>query len=134
MKITNSEVLQANQALNRLMEIKLPVKISLDIALVTKLLQGQVQAFSVVRDKLYKTYTIVTEPGETNGQVVFKCKEEGKEKENLEAFQNEFNELLEAETEELKFRAIQLPTEVNGESLQIEPSIMVALTKFVEIE
>ena len=133
MKLTNSEVIQAQGALARLMEMKLPVKVSLDIALISNTVDRQVKAFVAVRDRLYKDYSIITGQGDAPGSVKFTCSDKEKEEENLRSFQVEFNELLEAKTDDLIFKRIQLPSEVSGEPLQIEPSILVALTEFVEV-
>jgi len=116
------------------MEVKLPIKVSLDIALVSNLMEQQVKTFATVRDKLFKTYKIATEKGDIEGTVKFICTEKGKEQENIMAFQDGFNELLEAKTEDLTFKKIALPKEVDGKPLQLEPSILVALVKLVEIE
>lgn len=133
MRLTNSEAVQVHSSFNRLMEIKLPVKVSLDIALLLKQLEGLVNAFVLVRDKLFKTYSIETKQNE-DGSINFTSTEKGKEQENVKNFASEFNELLEAKTEDTNFIKIKLPKEIDGKPLQIEPSILVALTKFVEVE
>lgn len=133
MRLTNSEVVQVHNSFSRLMEIKLPVKVSLDIAILLKQLEGLVTTFVLVRDKLFKTYSIENEKNE-DGSITFKSTEEGKEKENLENFSSEFNELLEAKTEDTNFKTIKLPAEIGGKPLEIEPSILVELTRFVEVE
>ncbi len=133
MRPTNAEVVEAHASFTRLMEVKLPVKVSLDIALLLKQLEGLVSAFALVRDRLFKTYSIETEQKE-DGSISFKSanKEDGRK--DIEDFASEFEELLGAKTEETNFVKIKLPKEIDGKPLQIEPSILVALTKFVEVE
>ena len=55
-------------------------------------------------------------------------RDEGKEEENIQAFMDGFNELLESKAEEFTFSKIKLPN-----SLEIEPSILKPLTKLVEV-
>ena len=129
MKLTNSEALQAQQALTKLQEVKLPIKASIDIALLMNTIEAQIKAFGMVRDKLYKTYSIKDEPGEVEGTIRFTSTEEGKEEENLQSFMEEFSELLETKTEDFSASKIKLP-----DSLEIEPSILKPLTKLVEVE
>jgi len=170
------EVLHAQGALSRLIELDLPVKVSLDIALISNTVDVQAKAFGLVRDRLFKTYSIKTEAGDLEGSVSFLCIEEievldkeakerhgvswldlrkldngrklqnqmvadipevarvvKKQQENLEAFGDKFNSLLEAKTEDLIFKKIQLPLEINGKPLEVKPSILKALTEFVEV-
>jgi len=134
MKLTNNEVVQAQAALLRLSEIRLPIKVSLDVALILNSVDERVKAFELVRNRLYQTYSIRVDQGETPRSVVFRCTDEAKVQENLEAFQREFNELLEVKTKDLDFQKIQLPETIDGQPLQIEPSVLRALIKFVEVK
>ena len=137
MKLTNMEALQAQKALSGLMELDLPVKVSLDIALISNMVDEQVKAFSRVRDKLFNTYSIKTEPCNPDGSIKFVSTIEGETEEatgklraeNLEAFGEKFSDLLEAKTGDLVFSKIQLP-----EGIIIKPSVLKALTGFVEIK
>ncbi len=130
MKLNNMEALQAQQALSKLMALDLPVKVSLDIALVSNMVDGQAKAFGIVRDNLFKKYSIKTSKGETDGAIKFESKVEGDEqqRENLEAFMEKFNDLLEAKTGDMVFKKIQLPPDI-----MVKPEILKALTDFVEV-
>ena len=142
MKLKNLEALQAQRALSKLIEVDLPVKVSLDIALISNMVDVQARAFGLVRDKLLKTYSIKTQPGEIVGSIKFESTVKGEteeetsklQTENLEAFVEKFNDLMEAKTEDLQFKKIQLPKEVGGKPLQIKPEILKALVEFVEVE
>ena len=135
MKLTNIEVLNASGALARLMEMDLPIRASLDIAIISNIVDVQTKAYGVVLQNLYKKYSVKAEPQEKGG-VQFTCIAEGENEgataklrqENMEAFAEKLNELLEAKTEDLSFKKIKLP-----ENITIKPKIMKALTEFVEI-
>ena len=141
MRLTNTEVIRAQEALSKLMEMDLPVKVSLDIAIISNLVARQTRAFGMVRDRLFKTYSIQTPKGETEGSIRLESAVKGEteeetvklKQENMEAFLEKFNNLLEAKTEDLQFKSIQLPKEIDGKPLQIKPSILAALTEFVEV-
>jgi len=128
MKLTNVEVLEVQAALAKLQEIKMPVKVSIDLALLMNEIEQSIKAFGTVRDKLFKTYSIQTEKGEIEGQVKFFSTEEGKEEENLKAFLDEWVELLEAKATEATFPKVKLPAD-----LEVEPAILKPLTRFVEV-
>jgi len=142
MKLTNMAVLQAQGALSKLMELDLPIKASIDVALISNTVDKQVQVFSRVRDKIFKDYSIKTEPGETEGSIKFACTTEGEGEEataklrtdNLEAFSEKFNSLLEAKTEDMVFKKIQLPQEVNGKPFTVKPDILKSIMDFIEVE
>ena len=129
MKLTNMEVLNASGALAKLMEMDLPIKASLDIAIISNMVDVQTKAYQVVLQNLYKKFSIKAEPNESGG-VLFTCTLEGEaeKQENIEAFSEKLNELLEAKTEDLSFKKIKLP-----EDITIKPEILKSLTEFVEI-
>ena len=136
MRLSNTEALQAQVALGKLMEMDLPIKTSLDIALISNTVDSRVKAFGVVRDRLFKTYSIKAEPGDTPGTVKFTCTYTGADEAqtqkqrsiNLETFSEKINELLEANTEDMSFKKIQLPKDIS-----IKGSVLKALTEFVEV-
>ena len=138
MKITNGELYGANEALGRLAEIKLPVKTSLQVAKLANKVGEKLKPVEEVKKGLVKTYEIYSEPNERGGEVI---KTKGDEK-NLEKFASEFNELL-LQEDNLEFEKIRMPEKIAGTcdachhnmdvSLQIEPSILIALEKFVEV-
>ena len=130
MKLTNIEALNASGALKELSKRDdIPIRASLDIALISNLIDTQVKAYGVVLQNLYKKYSVRAEPNESGG-VQFTCTLEGEaeRQENMEAFGEKLNELLEAKTEDLSFKQIKLP-----ENITIKPEILKALTEFVEI-
>ena len=142
MRLTNGELLQAQRALTGLMELdSLPVKTSLDIALISNMVDSQVKVFGLVRDKLFKTYSIKASPGEKEGTIKFESTIEGETKEEtiklraekLNAFGEKFNELFEANCKEMEFSKIQLPSEVDGKPLKIKPGILKGLIEFIEV-
>ena len=142
MKLTNEETIGAQEALSKLMGVGLPIMVSLDIAIISKMVDERVKTFSLVRTPLYKKYSIKTEPGDVEGTIRFMStvkgdtEEETKklQQENLEAFGDKFNELLQAKAEEFVFNKIKLPKEIDGKPLIIKPEILKAITGFIEVE
>jgi len=143
MKLTNMEVLNASGALAKLMEMDLPIKVSLDVAIISNLVDVQTKAYGQVLQNLYKKYSVKAEPQE-NGGVQFTCtigadkpddglainEETAKlRQENMEAFAEKLNDLLEANTADMNFKKIKLP-----DNITIKPEILKSLTEFVEIE
>ena len=138
MKLTNNEVLAAKGALAELSKVKLPLKASMAVARLEIKLNAPIEVFSKVRDGLFAKYEV--KQGRTEGgQVELTSEQEGA----IPKFSEEFAELLGMETEELAFEKVRLPEKVAstcgkcGEQtergFEIEPSILVALEKFVEI-
>ena len=129
MKLTNLEALNASGALAKLMEKDLPIKASLDIAIISNIVDVQTKAYGVVLQTLYKKYSVKAEPNEKGG-VQFTCtlEDETQKQENMEAFAEKLNDLLEANTADMQFKKIQLP-----EDITIKPEILKSLVEFVEI-
>ena len=130
MKLTKLEAIQTQTALGELSKRDdIPIRASLDIALISNLIDTQVKAYGVVLQNLYKKYSVRAEPNESGG-VQFTCTLEGEaeKKENMEAFGEKLNDLLEAKTEDLVFKKIKLP-----DGITIKPGILKSLVEFVEI-
>lgn len=142
MKLTNMEAIQAQGALARLMELDLPIKASLDTAIISNMVDVQVKAYQVVLSNIYKKYSITSESQEGGKGIQFVCSAEGENEEatnklrteNLTAFIEKLNDLLDTNTQqEFTFEKIKLPQEVDGKPLQVKPEILKALVEFVEI-
>ena len=141
MKITNMEAIEAQAALAELSKREdIPIRASLDIALISNMVDTQVKAYGVVLQNLYKKYSIRPEP--TDGGTRFVCfaGKEPKEGEvmdaetqkvrgeNIQGFLEQLDDLLNQKTEDLAFKKIKLPDTIN-----IKPGILKSLTDFVEI-
>ena len=74
-----------------------------------------------------RTYKVKVDQNE-QGQTIIVAEEGG----NIEKFAEEFDELLNQEVE-LVIDTVQLPQEVDGKTLQIEPAILMALEKFIDV-
>jgi hypothetical protein len=131
MKITNREALLAQAALSKLAELDLPVKISLDIAIISNMIDERVKVFGKVRDGIFKKYSIKVSKGDTEDSVKFESKVEGDDakRENLDAFGDKFSDLLDAKTDDLVFRKIKLPSDVS-----VKPDVLKPLVDFIEVE
>jgi len=138
MKATNGELYGVNGALGRLAEIKLPVKTSLQVAKLASKVGDKLRPVEEVKKGLVKTYEIYSEPGEAGGEILKTKGDDGE----LKKFIEEFNELL-LQEDEFVFEKIRLPEKIAGTcdackhnmdvTFQLEPRILMALEKFVEV-
>lgn len=125
MKLTNGEILNAKEPLTRLMEQKFPVKVSFGLARLSNKLQDPLKAIEDVRNGLIRTYGEKDPENSQNISVLPESK-------NFQKFIEEMNELL-AQEVEVVFDKVKLPEEVDGKPLEIEPNILMALEKFMEV-
>lgn len=134
MKLTNYEVLQAQNKLAELSQRDdIPIRASLDIAIISNMVDVQVKAYSTVLQTLYKKYSVKAEPGENTIKFTCTLKDEADEtgelkSANLQAFLEKLDSLLEANTADIQFNRVKLPSDI-----KIKPEILKALTEFVEI-
>ena len=131
--IKNSDVWLAKGAFDKLAAEKLPVAVSYRLALLVQEIGKQYVVLSQVSDSLVRKYG--TEK-EGRGLTV------EQDSENFEKFVAEFNEVL-AEDYEMVAEMVTLPEEVSytcskcetvtTKPLELEPSMLVALTAFVKV-
>lgn len=120
MEFTNSELVEAQQALGKLE--KMPIRISWALAKLAYKLEGPVRTVLNMRDTLVRQYQIEMTP-QDDGGLLITSKVNG----NAQKFGAEFNQLL-TMTIELDVVKVKLPR-----TLKVEPSILIVLEKFVEI-
>uniref|UniRef100_A0A6M3KAK7 Uncharacterized protein n=1 Tax=viral metagenome TaxID=1070528 RepID=A0A6M3KAK7_9ZZZZ len=133
MKLKNGDIFLAREPLQKLMAIKLPVRASYQVAKLASKLNEQLKVIDDVRNGLIKNYG---EKGD-RGQMEIKP-----ESPNFQKFVDEFTELLDQDVE-MVIEKIKLPEKVAAtcdkcnhnmdKALELEPSILMALEKFVEI-
>lgn len=133
MKLKNQDVFLAREPLQKLMEIKLPVKSSYQVAKLANKLNEQLKVIDDVRNGLVKNY------GEKGEEGQMKVKSDSP---NFEKFAEEFHELMEQQVE-VVFEKVKLPEKIAStcdkcshnmdKPFEIEPSILMALEKFVEV-
>lgn len=136
MKLNNGEIFNAREPLSKLMEQKFPVKVSYGLAKLANKLNDQLKVIDNVRNGLIKTYG---EADRDNPQQIMVKPES----ENFPKFVEEMNELFSQEVE-VVFDKVKLPEKVAStcnachhnmdKMLEIEPSVLMALEKFVEVE
>ena len=125
MKVTNGEIWASREPLGKLAQMSLPVKTSLQVARLANRFAEQFRVIDDVRNGLIRKYG---KPDEKTKQIAVAPKDK-----DFEKFVADFNQLM-AETTELVFDKVKLPNMVDGKPFQIEPSILMALEKFVEVE
>lgn len=134
MKLKNGEIFTAYLAIQKLGEVKLPVRPSLALAKFSMVLQPHYQVVEKIRNQLINQYGVKTE----NQVTMANASQESQEK-----FWSEFNELME-QLVEIDFKEkIRLPEKVCStcdachhnmdRPLEIEPNLLVAIEKFVEV-
>jgi len=136
MKLTNGEIFRAKEPLARLMVQKFPVKVAYGLAMLTNKLDSQLKVIDNVRNGLIKTYG-VPDPDNPKQIKVLPGSE------NFGKFIEEMNELFSQEVE-VVFDKVKLPEKVAAtcdkcnhnmdKALEIEPWILAALPKFIDIK
>jgi len=131
MEVTNGEVYNSVESLQILAQMRLPVLVSLQVAKLTIKLREQVNVIEQVRNKLIETYGGTNEEGLM--EVIFPGDLHGRPASpDHTKYTSERIELM-AKKEVIEVEKIQLPSEIDGKPLQIEPSILIDLEKFIDI-
>jgi len=135
MKLNNGEIFMAREPLQKLMEQKFPVMVSYKLAKMVGKLNEPLKVIDEVRNGLIKTYGDADKDNPQQITVPQDSKEFPK-------FMEEFATLMNQEVE-VAFDKVKLPEKVAAtcdkcshnmdKSLEIEPSILLALEKFVEV-
>jgi len=120
-KLTNGEIFNAKVPLEQLSANKFPVKVSYGLAKLASKLNDQLQVIDKVRHGLIETYG---EKDPDNPQQVRVTPQS----ENWSKFVEEYGELMSQEVE-VVIDAVTLP-----ETLEIEPTILMALEKFIKVD
>lgn len=125
MKLLNGEIYEAWGALGELMGKELPVKTSLDLAILQSKLKEPYNTIENVKAGLIRKY------GAKDKDDPQKVGLQPSDK-NWAKFVPEFNELM-GQTTEVVFNIVELPQEVDGKKFQVKPEILVSLVKFVKV-
>ena len=133
MKLTNEDIFQAQEPLRTLVGQKFPVLISYKLSKLVMKLNEQFKVIEEVRTGLIRKY------GETDDKGRVSVKQES---ENFPKFVEEFNELMSQEVE-VVVKKVKLPERAAAtcdkcnhnmdKAFEIEPNILMALDKFVEV-
>ena len=132
MKVTNGEIFNSRESLQILLGARLPVLVSLQVADLVMKLNDPFVAIETVRTVLVNIYGQKQESGEM--VVVFPGDPlDRPTSPDWEKFVAETKKLM-AQTVNLDVKKVKLPIEIDGKPLQIEPSILIALDKFIDVE
>jgi len=126
MKITNRQAAETQFAIATLLTMNLPIKTSLEVALLSTELDKQVAAFQRVRDSLIKNYQIKVVAGGREGTVTFETSNVNKEKSLME-FTDKVNELFDTETQDINVK-LHLPGNID-----IRPDVLKPILPFIEL-
>ena len=135
MKLTNGEIYNAKEPLEKLLKERLPVKVSYGLARLATTLEDQLKVIGTVRQGLFKTY------GDPNPQNMTQLRclpgiEEKDEDGNtvivpnpkFPKFMDENSELMSQEVE-IVIDVVTLP-----DTLEVEPAVLMALYKFIKLQ
>jgi hypothetical protein len=125
MELQNGEVWAAWEPLSKLLEKEWPVKVSYKLAQMARLLREEYDLIEQVRSGLIKKYG--TENGANQVSV-------DPESEQMPKFILEYNELMEGAVEIAFTKKVVLPATADGQEIQVEPLVLMALDKFVTVE
>ena len=135
MKLNNGEIFMAREPLQKLMEQKFPVMVSYKLAKMTSKLNEQLKVIDEVRNGLIKTYGKADKDNPQQISVP-------QDSRGFSKFMEEFGTLMNEEVE-VVFDKVKLPEKVAAtcdkcshnmdKSLEIEPNVLMALDKFVEV-
>ena len=135
MKLNNGEIFMAREPLQKLMEQKFPVMVSYKLAKMVSKLNEQQKVIDDVRNGLIRTYG---KPDKDNPQQIAVPPES----KDFDKFVGEMNELFAQEVEIVSDK-VKLPEKVAAtcdkcshnmdKMLEIEPKVLMALDKFIEV-
>lgn len=120
MKLTNGEIFNAKEPLAKLIDLKFPVKTSYGLAKLASKLDAQLGVIEKVRQGLIQTYG---EKNPDNPQQI----RVSPQSEGFPKFAAELGELMNQEVE-IVFDVVTLP-----DTLEIEPTVLMALEKFIKV-
>jgi len=119
-KLTNGEIFNTREPLQKLMQEKFPVKVSYGLAKLASKLDAQLGVIEKVRQGLIQTY------GEKNPDNPMQIRVDPQSK-DFPKFASELGELMSKEVE-IVFDVVTLP-----DTLEIEPAVLMDLDKFIKI-
>jgi len=125
MKLTNLDIFASARraAFQKILNKPFPVAISFKLAKMAQKLDVEFEAIEKVKNGLVTKYGVPNEKGQMTVT---------EDSPNFEKFVGEFNELMAMEVE-LVIEKVKLPEQVDGKPLELEPSLLMALGKFVEV-
>jgi len=120
-RITNGEIYNTREPLDKLMAAKMPIKTCYELAKVAKLLSDQIAIIGQLKDRLITTYGTLPEKGPPRQTI--SPGDEGWPK-----FAEELGILMSQEIE-VDVEMVELPLDIT-----IEPYVIFALDKFVKLK
>jgi len=133
MEITNREIFESRNAIQELLRYKLPIKPSMQVAKLSRKVNELLKDIDVVRKGLIEKY------GEKNEKGGMEVKQTN---EHYPVFMSEFNELLSLNVQ-ITVEKVRMPEMIPStcdfchhnmdKKLEIEPWILAALEKFIDV-
>ena len=126
MKLFNGEIFGAKEALMTVFEKEWPIKVSFKVAELIAKINTPFENIEKVRNALILKYGVQDDDNPNKFRMDVKL-------DTYSEFAKKHDELMEQEVE-VEFETVKLPSKVSGEDVVIKPSLLLALTKLVELE
>lgn len=123
MNLTNREIYEARESLNKLFDMVWPIRVSFKLAELIAKLSDPFANIEKVRQGLIKRYGVSGE----NGKLEVKP-----DNEKWEEFIEQVNDLMEQKVE-VVFEPIELPEIVGENKVELKPNVLVHCMKFITI-
>jgi hypothetical protein len=125
MKVLNGEIFAAQKPLETLSKERLPIRSSYKVAKLIKDFASHLEIIEKLRIELVQRYGTKDEKGN------YSIKQDT---DNWFKFIEEMNILFAQEVEIKLDEKIEIPFEVEGKSINVEPSLLISLDKFIDIK
>ncbi len=131
MKLKNREIHAAIDGLTMLNSVSLPMKASLQVVTLTRVINEPVADIENVRMALVNKYG--SKNADDVNEVVFPDDAQGRDPtEGWETFSEEIEALMDIEVE-VEFEKVNIPDMVSGQTFEIVPATLKDLEKFISI-
>ena len=121
MLVTNADIFNTKESMQKLLRVKMPVKVSLELVKMTRILSVLHADIDQVRDGLIQHYGEQDEKRPGGAKIT-------PDMAGFSGFAEEFGQLMEKEVE-VDINVVKIPS-----TIEIEPYVLIALEKFVEID
>ena len=120
MKLTNAEIYNSKESMQKLLRVKMPVKISYELVKTARSLSELHAIIDQVRDGLIEHYGEKDKNRPGGAKIT-------PDMASFSQFAEEFGQLMEKEVE-VDIDVVKIPT-----TIEIEPIVLLALEKFIEL-
>ncbi len=121
MKVTNAEIFNTKESMQKLLRVKMPVLVSMELVKMVRVLSPLHADIEQVRNGLIEHYGEKNEARPGDAKI-------SPDMAGFPKFAEEFGQLMEKEVE-VDINVVKIPS-----TIEIEPYVLLALEKFVEVD